>query len=85
MLTPEDKAKVTAHVAAAWTERDGGCPMCGCSKWEAHGYVNLVLAETPLIADAPAPRGFPCAALTCFGCGYVALLNLLRAGVTPAV
>lgn len=84
-LPAETRTAVGGHIAAHWTERDGGCPMCGGSQWDAHGYVNVLMSNSPVVDDAgPVPQGFPAAALTCKGCGYVALLNLVAAGVPVA-
>lgn len=81
-MTSEHWLAIRKHIDQKWTQRDGGCPMCGGKTWEAHGYVIVTMSADPT-ADAPAspPQGFPASAVTCRGCGYVVLLNLLTAGV----
>lgn len=82
MLTPDIKKRLGEHVATKWTERDGGCPMCACTEWEAHGYVHVMLSDSTVNENHSArPLGFPCAAMICKRCGYTAMLNLLRAGI----
>ena len=58
--------------------------MCGCNVWDPHGYVVVTLSDSPDFEDhGPAPLGFPAAAMTCTGCGFVALLNMQRTGLAP--
>lgn len=84
MMDPQTKRALGEHVAQRWTQRDGGCPMCGGSRWDAHGYAIVMLSRSPTHEDmGPAPQGFPAAAMTCVGCGFVALLNMQRAGLAP--
>lgn len=71
-------------IGAKWTQRDGGCPMCGCDHWDAHGFVIITMSQSPNGEDfGDKPQGFPAAAMTCSNCAFVALLNLQRAGLLP--
>ena len=76
-------AKLASHLNKFGVET---CPLCKQADWKAnaHGYAHVQLSMSPTDPyenDAPVPMSFPCAALVCEQCGYVAFVNLHVAGI----
>jgi hypothetical protein len=68
--------KVAAHLKKVW--RGAGCVLCGCTTWELHGYVTVVLGDAPG-GGATGTEGLPCVALVCQRCGNTVFINLVVA------
>lgn len=70
--------KIAEHAQKTW--RSPGCLLCGCTTWEVHGYVTLI------VGNAPGPggdEGLPSAALVCQRCGNTVIVNLVVADAMP--
>jgi hypothetical protein len=63
--------KVTEHVKKTW--RGAGCLLCGCTTWELHGHVTLILSDAP--GGTAATEGLPSAVVVCQRCGNTILIE----------
>lgn len=71
--------KVTEHLKKTW--RTAACLLCGCTVWELHGHVTVVLGDTP--GATAATEGLPSVAAVCQRCGNTVFINLVVADVVP--
>jgi hypothetical protein len=69
------RAKLAEHLQKTW--RTPACVSCGCALWELHGFVTLVLTDSPSVATGES--GLPSVAVVCQRCGNTVLINLVVA------
>ncbi len=70
------RRKVTEHLKRTW--RSNACLLCGCTVWEIHGHVTVILGDAPGTV-AGASEGLPSVAMVCQRCGNTVLVNLVVA------
>ena len=73
--------RIAEHLKRTW--RAPTCQLCGCGLWELHGYVTLVLTDSP--ATPTGTDGLPTVAVVCQRCGNTVLINLVVANALPAL
>jgi hypothetical protein len=73
------RRQIAEHLKRTW--RSPICHLCGCDVWELHGYVTLVLTDSP--ATATGADGLPTVAVVCQRCGNTILINLVVARALP--
>ena len=60
---------------------NGKCPRCGQNKWISGQYVPVPISDDPVLRKGS--WVLPLAAMTCEGCGFTALHNLVVLGIVP--
>jgi hypothetical protein len=74
-LDQASKSKLAEHLKKTW--RSPACVLCGCTVWEVHGHVTVVLGDTP--GTTIGTDALPSVALVCQRCGNTILINLVVA------
>jgi len=72
-LTPEESEKAQEWLRVHW--KNWKCPFSGDEDWE----IGAFLAQAP--SYRPANQTYPLLVVTCKGCGYVAFINAIWAGI----
>jgi hypothetical protein len=73
------RSRISDHLKRTW--KGAACQLCGSSVWELHGYVTLLLSDSP--AAATGDTGLPTVAMVCQRCGNTVLMNLVVANALP--
>jgi hypothetical protein len=73
------RIKVAEHLKKTW--RTSACLLCGCTTWELHGHVTVLLADVP--GGTSSTEGLPAVALVCQRCGNTVFMNLVVADALP--
>jgi hypothetical protein len=69
------KNKIGEHLRKRW--RSPECQLCGCTLWELHGHVTVILGDAP--GATASTEGLPSVALVCQRCGNTVFINLVVA------
>jgi hypothetical protein len=78
-LDDTTRSKIADHLKKTW--RSAGCLLCGCTTWELHGHLTLLLGDAP--GATVTPEGLPSVAVVCQRCGNTILINLVVANALP--
>lgn len=69
----------------AWIElhwgRDKTCPMCGGWDWKMSDQIGVLAGQMDLDRNVDLTKGMPIVPVTCEVCGFVALLDAVKAGL----
>ena len=74
------RGKLADHLKRVW--QSPACLLCGCTVWEAHGHVTVLLSDVPGTLTG-ITDGLPTVALVCQRCGNTVFVNLVVAGALP--